>query len=114
MPLERTRSYLCHNHIIIVMNDLMSFMRKTSGFLQESSSAVSHHVLCLIDGEKKLHEILLIYSWMCFSVSNRLISIQISLIIVSRGILGLRMNGSEWDTVGSINQSTAEEEPLVH
>lgn len=33
--LEGTHGYPCHDHIIIIMNDLMAFNRKTSGFLQK-------------------------------------------------------------------------------
>lgn len=61
--MDRTHSEPCHNHIIIITDDLMAFIKKTSGFLQESSSAVSHHVYRVIDGENKLYEIWLIYSW---------------------------------------------------
>lgn len=44
------QSERCHDHIIIISNDLMSFLKYISGFLHESSSAVPHCVCCLIDG----------------------------------------------------------------
>lgn len=47
---ECTQSELCHNHIIIISNDVMSFIKYISGFLHESSSAVPHLVCHLIDG----------------------------------------------------------------
>lgn len=49
--LESTHLKLCHNQIIIIMNDLMVFIKKTSGFLQETTSAVSHHVPYVTDRE---------------------------------------------------------------
>ena len=47
---ERTFPKLFHNHIIIIMNDLMVFIKNTSGFSQGTTSAVAHQ--CLTDREK--------------------------------------------------------------
>lgn len=117
--MDRTHSELCHNHIIIIMNDLMAFIKRTSGFLQDTSSTVSHHVCRLINGENSYmkyylfilgsHQWRFVFHSIAFPVCNQFISN-----IFNHCEQGDPWLENEWQWVGCRNLSKAKGKPRVH